>query len=101
MGQRLDLHSLLLEIIGNGNVYFQPPATLEMSYPAIVYSRDDLKTEFAGDDPYMFTVRYQVTVLDRNPDSEIPRKIAVLPMCTFSRYFAANGLNHDVYNLYY
>lgn len=83
------------------NVYFQPGPSKKLEYPCIVYSRDNAETTFAGNFPYRFTPRYMVTVIDRNPDSEIPSKVASLPMCVFNRYFASEGLNHDVYSLYF
>ena len=101
MGQRLQLQTLLEELLGSRNVYFQPPANVQMEYPAIVYSRDDIDTVFAGNLPYRSVKRYQVTVIDRDPDSEIPMRVAALPMCVFSRHFKADNLNHDVYNLYF
>lgn len=72
-----------------------------MRYPAIVYQRDDADTNFAGNKPYLNVKRYQVTVMDRNPDSLIPDKIAGLPLCSFNRFFVADGLNHDVFTLYF
>jgi len=45
--------------------------------------------------------RYKVTVIDPDPDSLIPDKVASLPSAVFNRFFAANNLNHDVYNLYF
>lgn len=101
MGQRLQLQALLEEVLGNGNVYFQPPANVVMSYPCIVYNRDSTETQFAGNLPYRSTLRYQVTVIDRNPDSLIPGKVAALPMCLFNRHYTANNLHHDVFNLYF
>lgn len=102
MGQRLQLQAKLEEILGlPGNVYFQPPANLQMKYPAIVYSRDDAETLFADNDVYRRMKRYQVTVIDQNPDSEFPDKVAELPMCTYDRFFTADNLNHDVFNLYF
>lgn len=98
---RLDLQTVLEAVLGSENVYFQPPPALQMQYPCIVYRRDDALTEFADNIPYSHTKRYQVTVIDRNPDSLIPDKVAALPLCRFDRAFAANNLNHDVYNLYY
>lgn len=99
MGDRLELHALLKEL--TEHVYFQPPANVQMQYPCIVYSRDAADTLFAGNNPYRYTKRYQVTVIDRNPDSPIPDKVAVLPMCTFQRFFTADNLNHDVFDLYF
>lgn len=101
MAQRQQLQNLLLEILGSGNVYFQPPATISMGYPCIVYKRDFVKTDHADNKPYKHSKRYQVTVIDRNPDSDIPAKVAALPTCVFDRSYAADDLNHDVYKLFF
>lgn len=101
MGQRLELHELLKNILGSGNVYFQPPPSVAINYPCIIYKRDYLDTKFAGNKPYKQKKRYQITVIDRNPDSLIPDKIAALPMCVFDRHYPADNLNHDVYKLFF
>ena len=103
MGQqrRLQLNELLVSIQGNRNVYFQPPENVTMKYPAIVYELDGLDSVFANNLAYRYTKRYQVTVIDQNPDSETPDKIARLPLCSFSRHFAADNLNHDVFSLHF
>jgi hypothetical protein len=102
MAPRLQLQALLNEILGpSGVAYFQPPANVRMTYPCIVYQRDDANTKFADNKPYGYTKRYQVTVIDRDPDSPIPDKVAELPMCLFDRAFVADNLNHDVFNLYF
>ena len=98
---RLLLQSSLETLLGSSNVYFQPPNGLAMEYPCIVYKRDAANTEFAGNKPYRYTKRYQVTVIDRNPDSLIPDKVAALPECVFNRHFTAGNLNHDVFVLYF
>jgi len=101
MGQRLQLHNIFEGILGSTNVYFQPPANISMKYPCIVYERDNADTIFAGNKPYRYTKRYQVTVIDRDPESPVPEKVAALPMCTFSRFFTADNLNHDVFIIYF
>lgn len=101
MAQRLELQTLLENLIGTRNVYFQPPANVMMTYPCIVYRRDFAESEFADNSPYRYTKRYQVTVIDRDPDSVIPDKVAVLPMCSFNRFFTADNLNHDVFNIFF
>ena len=97
---RLQLQSLLEGLLGSGNVYFQPPNNVAMNYPAIVYHWNDERTEFADNNPYNHARKYQVTIIDRNPDSDIPSKISALPMSLFNRTFRADNLNHFVYNLY-
>lgn len=99
MGRRLDLHEILKTFVDN--VYFQPPSTIQLVFPCIVYSRYRALSEFADNEPYINTRRYQVTVIDRDPDSAILDKVASLPRCTSDRFFVADNLNHDVYNLYY
>ena|SRR5690349_12688703 len=99
MGLRSDLHDLLLTLCDN--VYFQPPKTATMKYPCIVYQRDYMLDEHADNYPYRTTVRYQVTVIDRNPDSEIVPRVKELSMCTYDRFFTADNMNHDVFKLFF
>jgi hypothetical protein len=101
MPSRLELQSLLLDLLGSSNVYFQPPSNVQMQYPAIVYKRDDIRTEFADNKPYKHKKRYQVTVMDRDPDSDIHEKVAALPLCSYDRSYTADNLNHDVFNLFF
>lgn len=101
MAQRLELQAILVDILGSNNVYFQPPASIQLQYPCIIYKRDNAVTLHADDKPYMTKTRYQITVIDRNPDSEIPSLIGALPGCIFDRFYTADNLNHDVYKLFF
>ena len=101
MASRLQLQTLLEATVGSSNVYFQPPEGLKMNYPCIVYARADGDTGFADDVPYIHTVRYNITVIDKNPDSIIPGKVALLPTSRALRHFTKDNLNHDVYQIYY
>lgn len=60
-----------------------------------------MDTKFAENKPYRLTKRYSVTVIDLDPDSLVPDKVARLPMCTQSTFFVADNLNHDVFNVYH
>jgi hypothetical protein len=99
MAPRLQLHDILKMF--TDNVYFQPPENIALEYPCIIYQRDYAETMFADDIPYNHTLRYVVTVIDRDPDSDIPSKIASMPMCLFNRFFTADNLNHDVFRVYF
>lgn len=101
MGTRADLHEILKDVLGTDNVYFQPPASLNMAYPCIVYRRDNRDARFANNGLYKNRKRYLVTVIDQNPDSDIPDKVGVLPLCSFDRFYAANNLNHDAFRLFF
>lgn len=98
---RLELQTRLEEILGSSNCYFQPPASLKMSYPAIRYKLNRVDKKNANNRAYILSRSYEITVIDANPDSEIPDKILQLPMCSFNRYYTADNLNHYVYTLYY
>lgn len=101
MGTRLELHEVLVDILGSRNVYFQPPESVKMTYPAIVYSRSRIEKVSADDSMYKQSLAYDVTVIDKNPDSELPFKVAQLPMCRHDRGYKADNLNHDVFTLYF
>lgn len=98
---RTELHDILKAISGVTKAYFQPPENIIMEYPCIIYMRDDIRTDFADDIPYNSTKRYQVTVIDRNPDSAIVDEIAKLPLCVFAQHFVIENLHHDVFSLYF
>lgn len=101
MAQRIELQALLEDLLGSSNVYFQPPSNIQMTYPCIVYNKDNLVVQHAANFPYRITKRYSITVIDRDPDSWIPDEVAKLPMCDFVRRFSADNLNHDIFNLYF
>lgn len=98
---RVDLQYFLEELLGNRNVYFQPPASVLMQYPAIVYSLDNVWNTSADDLIYMQGTGYQITVIDEDPDSEIAKKVSRIPTCRFNRFFTSDDLNHFVYTIYY
>lgn len=100
MTSRLKLQAIFENILGSQNVYFQPPASVSMKYPAIVYSRSDMISNFAGNYPYTKATAYTVTLIDKNPDSEYVKKISMLPMCSYDRSYKADNLNHDVFTIY-
>lgn len=101
MDKRTKLQTLLEETLGSRNVYFQPPSSVRIKYPAIVYSRSDIDNKHANNAVYLSDVRYQLTVIDEDPDSEIVAKVAQLPKCSFDRHYASDNLNHDVFTIYY
>ena|SRR5881409_419222 len=99
MASRLLLQTLLESLCDN--VYFQPPNNMEMQYPCIIYNRDQSHTAFADNRPYSRTKRYQVTVVDRDPDSDLPDTVENLPLCAFSRAFDTQDLHHYVFTLFF
>ena len=101
MATRVDLQNALEELLGSRNVYYQPPESLKMNYPAIVYTRKTIDSSYANNSVYKQNYAYEITVIDKNPDSEIVNKVSKLPTCRFDRHFKSDNLNHDVFTLYY
>lgn len=99
MASRIELHKVLVAVLGSSNVYYQPPSTITMKYPAIVYSRDNIKSTFANNNVYAIDNSYEVIVIDKNPDSEIPGKVALLPTCKFNTNYIKDNLNHDAFTI--
>lgn len=103
LDRRLRLQTLLEVASGlpEADVHFQPPTGTQMGYPAIVYSRGRAETDFADNLPYRRAQAYTVTVIHKDPDNDIRDKIAALPYCSYDRWYANDGLNHDVYTLFF
>lgn len=102
MSRRTDLQALLENILGSKNVYFQPPSSVSMKYPAIVYSLNGIDKKSADDSSYMQKRSYTVTLIDKNPDSElVDSLVRDLSLCRFDRHYKADNLNHYVYTLYF
>jgi len=101
MASRLLLQTILEDTLGSRNVYYQPPESIIMKYPAIVYSRDTIGITFANDKVYTTEKAYEVILIDKNPDSTIVNKLAVMPTCRFVRNFTADSLNHDVFIIHF
>lgn len=101
MHSRIDLQTVLEEILGSRNVYFQPPASVKMSYPAIIYSLKSFDNRFANNSIYKHMTAYEVIVIDKNPDSPFIDKMGGLQYCSFDRHYRADNLNHYVFTLYF
>lgn len=101
MSQRLKLQTILENILSSKNVYFQPPESIKLHYPAIVYNLDYIKSQYGDNIPYLHKDRYSITLITHDPDNETRHKLLDLPMCSFERFFTSENLNHYVYNLYF
>lgn len=101
MTNRLNLQTTLENILGSRNVYYQPPESVKMQYPAIVYFRNSIENNHANDSVYNQNVSYEIIVIYKDPDSETPLAVSQLPLCKFNRRYTADNLYHDVFTLYF
>lgn len=102
MSKRLELQNRFRELLGSSNVYYQPPESIRMQYPCIVYEKEDVFNRHADDYNYLLTDRYTVTYISKDPDNTMDRTLLhAFQMCSFDRRFTSDNLYHDVFTLYY
>lgn len=102
MANRLDLHEEFCNILKTRNVYFNPPEGVKMNYPCIRYKLGGLDQKFADDISYRNVKKYEITVIDPDPDSAIYEEIIKhFRMCKLDGIYMASNLYHFVITLYY
>lgn len=104
MVRQRELQAELEGILGSRHVYFQPPASLKMNYPCFVYNRSRVETTKADNLSYIKQERYMITFISRDPDENLNMAHVMLehfPKCMHDRFYTADNLSHDVFDLYY
>ncbi len=100
--RRYELHDKLKDVLGSENVYFQPPDKSKIKYPCIIYHQDVGRSYAADNCSYLYTDSYFVTVIDKDPDSQIPDELMrAFPMCRRNSPYRTDNLNHYPFLLYY
>lgn len=99
---RLPFQTILENLVDTGGkVYFQPPATMNMTFPCIRYTRERLDGTNADNGTYTTHKAYNVIYISRDPDSDVPDKLRMLPMSRFIREYTVDNLHHSVFTIYY
>lgn len=102
MASRLELQDELCELLGSDHVYFQPPSSIRISYPCIIYELSNIQVRRADNHAYNLDNAYELTYITKDPDSELRTQILEhFPKCRFNRFFTNDNLNHYAYTLYY
>ena len=102
MASRLELHEELCEVLGTGNVYFNPPESVRMKYDAIRYELAGKDLKRANDRIYLNTNQYDGVIITTRPDTTLPDDILNhFEMCSFGRPYIADNLYHYPFTLYY
>lgn len=97
---RLELHETLCSLLGSRYVYFQGPGKAEMHYPCIVYEPNAMTTDHASNSPFVIHDHYRIIVIDPDPESAIPRKIAGLKGARAARPYVSDNLHHWPFDLW-
>lgn len=114
MSNREEFRQQLREITGYKNFYYDPPESVKMSYPCIVYKRERLDRVNADNKPYRLNIRYQIMVIDKDPDngsgidenenpieSVIEKLLYGFQHIRHERHYVADNLHHDVFSVYF
>lgn len=97
---RLDLHAILKTVCNN--VYHDPPESLKLNYPCIVYYRSKRKILNADNINYAKTWGYDVTIISKNADDQLYESLEnALNKLSFINSYTADGLHHWLYLIYY
>lgn len=104
---QMPLHDLLCNVIGapfsdendSDHCYFNPPASLQLHYPCMIYRYMGNVEIFADNKKYIRYKQYVLTYITEDPDTKVADKISDLKYCKFDRAYTSDGLHHFVYTL--
>ena len=96
-----EIQEILVHKSNIKNVYFQPPENIKLTYPAIIYSLNNISQIHADNKKYINNKEYKVVIIDKNPNSIIYEKLLELPHSSFTTNYVSDNLNHYVLNIYF
>lgn len=98
---RRELQAKLVEILGSNNVYYQPPESIKLKYPCIVYFRSTIPTKRADNKVYKADFCYTITLIGTEPQNPtILKLLTAFDNIKYDRNFITNSLYHDTFTLY-
>lgn len=102
MHNRSELHKKLERLMGSSNVYFQPPASVQLSYPCVIYTLGTGDMKRADDSVYMYTYSYEVIFIYKRPNIDIVEQVLkTFSMSSIYRVYVSDNLNHYAFRIYY
>ena len=105
--QELDLRlrDILTECnvdLSEGHIYFQPPESLRMVYPALVYNVSRRDYEQADNQLYAQFLIWDLTWISKTPlDFVVDALLSQLECCVPTREYVSDGLYHTQLSLYF
>ena len=82
------------------HVYFQPPASISMSYPCFVFSYQDDTKFHADDKPYFVFDRYSITYITKEAyPTDVLDALDAIRYCDFDRHYTSDNLHHFSYRI--
>lgn len=99
MADRIGLHNILTSICPH--VYFNPPETLKMEYPCIVYKLASIENRNADNIKYKTDIFYDLTYISKTSDMSTVMAINTLRYCRPGKPYVVDNLHHYTFTVYY
>lgn len=97
-----ELQEILSNVPGVKKAYYQPPESVKLVYPCIIYSMNGIRSNHADDIIYKSKKRYSVIVIDKDSESTIGDYIMEnVPYVGFDRMYTSDNLYHYTYTLFF
>lgn len=97
-----ELRLLQIEVLGYQHTYFEPPESVRLTYDAVVYNRTGYDVKRADDRGYTVRDQYQVLVISRDAETELPKAILEhFPYCSPGRPTVTDNLYHFPITIYF
>lgn len=97
--KRIGFHNKL--VASCGRTYYQPTQNTKLVYPCIVYEEIPETVLYGNNTVFAKFPQVQITVIDRDPDSEITEKlVARFPEAKMVNKNVVDNLYHTIYELY-
>ena len=102
---RIELQEKLKDILGSDQVYYEPPETVKMHYPAIVYSLSRMHNRGANNHTVYqrydsYTVMYITKSVEQTRNGSVPEQLLALDGAVFDRTYVMDNLHHYVFTIY-
>lgn len=94
---RSKLEGIMEECGEEPHLYFQPPESVRLAYPCMVYHLRTLTSRSADNRPYVKYISFDITYITRSPASKVPARMLEEPLFSFDRYYTAENLHHYSY----
>lgn len=101
LANRQDLSEFLRSVLGEygKNVYFQPPESLKLNFPCIIYELGSYSPTKADNKAYHINESYSITLVTKLPDTNYGKQILNKETAKFDRYFVNDNLYHYVFTI--
>lgn len=97
---RVELHQQLVDILGSNYVYYQPPESVKLTYPCIIYTVARKIGVYGNNHRYFKGTGYTITLVTTSVDDSRCAALEELPYCSFDRHYTSDNLHHYTYTIY-